>query len=289
MSPQKNKMRRPQDGGQCLFKLYCYPQVLYIYARCPFGMSPSPADSFLYPGRRRHPGGRPRREYTPFLICTHPSRFLSHPRYVTSLEDRLEQLEEILKQVCPLRQPATDAQVHQVRPDTDFTVDLGPSIPRGSWKEEEGASVASTSRLRVKNSPPESSLRLSTRLALNSHPRRHDGNDTDSSLDGFSTSDSEQMVEGLRGGPRKLTLGHARSSNDKEDRDAVNTRFHGKSSAMSLVGITRRYKELHISDAVWGDTEQEPASIPKAVPESHTSFKRPEFWLPQPVGPPLHF
>ncbi|KAJ7462376.1 hypothetical protein B0H11DRAFT_2312056 [Mycena galericulata] len=129
------------------------------------------------------------------------------------------------------------------------------SIPRGSWTEE-GVPVASTSRVRS-NDSASTGLRLC--LALNSHAR-HGGADTDSSSDGFSTSDSEQIVEGLKGGLRTLTLRSAqlRTDNGEEDHDAINTRFHGKSSLATLIDATRRYKELHISDT------------------------RPEFWLAHP-------
>ncbi|KAJ7770173.1 fungal-specific transcription factor domain-containing protein [Mycena maculata] len=182
--------------------------------------------------------------------------------YVTGLEDRLERLEKLLK---------------QVRPDADFTPELGPPIPRGSWKEE-GAPVASTSRIRANDSPPKSGLRLSTHLALNSHSRhRYSGNDSDSSSDGFSTSDSEQMVEGLKGGLRKLTLRSTNShTDDREDYDAINARFHGKSSLVALIDATRRYKELHVSDTVRTET------IPRVDPVPHTPLKRPEFWLARP-------
>ncbi|KAJ6499960.1 fungal-specific transcription factor domain-containing protein [Mycena vitilis] len=178
--------------------------------------------------------------------------------YVTALEDRLEQLDRLL---------------NQVRPDTDFTPELGPSIPRGSWKEE-----PSSARARARDSLPPNSLKLCTRLALNAHSRR-DGNDSDSSDDGYSSSDSEQMVEGLAGGVQKLTLPHAPFASDKEDRDAVNSRFHGKSSVLTLVDTTRWYKELQISDTVG---EHDPGNVPKIAPEGMPSFKRPEFWQAQP-------
>ncbi|KAJ7497363.1 fungal-specific transcription factor domain-containing protein [Mycena latifolia] len=204
--------------------------------------------------------------------CTylHASLFSSAPRgppkaYVTGLEDRLERLEQLLK---------------QVRPDVDYTPELGAPIPRGSWKDG-AAPVPSTSRLAGTDSPPRTSLRLSTHLSLNSHAR-HDGTDTDSSSDGFSTSDSEQMVEGLTGGLRKLILRRSKSHNaDKEDHDAINARFHGKSSVAALITATRRYKELHISDAA-NVTEQAPANLPKPVPENAPSLKRPQFWLAHP-------
>ncbi|KAJ6586991.1 fungal-specific transcription factor domain-containing protein [Mycena vulgaris] len=184
--------------------------------------------------------------------------------YVTGLEDRLEQLEQLLK---------------QVRPDVDYTAELGPPIPRGAWKDD-AAPVASTSRLRSTDSSSSNSLRFSTHLALNSHAR-HDGNDSDSSSDGFTTSDSEQMVEGLTGGWRRLTLRRSKSyTADREDHDAINSRFHGKSSVVTLIDATRRYKELHISDS--NRTEHASATLPRAAPEGLTPFKRPEFWLAHP-------
>ncbi|KAJ7703127.1 fungal-specific transcription factor domain-containing protein [Mycena rosella] len=185
--------------------------------------------------------------------------------YVTGLEDRLEQLEQLLK---------------QVRPDVDYTAELGPPIPRGAWKDD-AAPVASTSRLEAPESPPNPSLRLSTHLALNSRPRR-DRADSDSSSDGFSTSDSEQLVEGLAGGLRRLTLRRTKSRTaDAEDRDIINTRFHGKSSVVTLIDATRRYKELHVSDSAGNGSEHASASLPPPVPGVHAPFKRPEFWLPQ--------
>ncbi|KAJ7178492.1 fungal-specific transcription factor domain-containing protein [Mycena crocata] len=180
--------------------------------------------------------------------------------YVTELEDRLERLEELLK---------------QVRPDTDFTAELGPPIPRGAWKDE-GTPVASSSRLRSNDSSPKTSLRLSTHLGLNAHSRR-DSVDSHSDSDGFSSSDSEQMAEGLKGGPRRLTLHRTRSKS--VDHDAVNTRFHGKSSVATLIDATRRFKELHISDTL--GTELQNPSV-SSGPGSYAPFKRPEFWLAHP-------
>ncbi|KAJ7084451.1 fungal-specific transcription factor domain-containing protein [Mycena belliarum] len=185
--------------------------------------------------------------------------------YVTGLEDRLEQLEQLLK---------------QVRPDVDYTPELGPPIPRGAWKEDV-APVASTSHIGATDPPPSSSLRLSTQLALNSQTW-YDGRDTESSSDGLS-SDSEQMVEGLTGSQRRLLLRRTKLyAADEEDHDAINTRFHGKSSVLMLIGVTRRYKERHISDSAGTGLEQTSASFRRPVPESLAPFKRPEFWLAHP-------
>ncbi|KAJ6499234.1 fungal-specific transcription factor domain-containing protein [Mycena sanguinolenta] len=168
--------------------------------------------------------------------------------YVTGLEDRLEQLEKLLK---------------QVRPDTDFTSELGPPIPRGSWKED-GARMAGSSRPRPKDGTPSTSLRLTTRLALNMHD---DGNESDSSSDGFDSSDSETAE--VPKGTAKHTSWPVES-----DGTPLNTRFHGKSSLVALVKITQQYKELHISEIerVGGDTEPERST--------HSYIKRPELWRP---------
>lgn len=182
--------------------------------------------------------------------------------------------------VCS-HQRASDAQTSQVRPDTDYTAELGPPIPRGAWKDD-AVPVASTSRLRGNDSPPRTDLHLSTHLALNPHSR-HD--DTESSDEEFSSSDSEQMVEGLSG-LRKLTLRRTKSyTAHKEDSDAINARFHGKSSLLGLIDATRRYKELHISDSAAAEPEHATAGPPRAIPESYPPTKRPEFWVAHPVGP----
>ncbi|KAJ7647258.1 fungal-specific transcription factor domain-containing protein [Roridomyces roridus] len=179
--------------------------------------------------------------------------------YVTALEDRLEHLEQLLK---------------QVRPDTDFTPELGPPVPRDSWKED-SAPVPSTSRVRSSGSQS-NTLRLKTGLALNLHPRRS-RRDSDSDSDGFSSSDSEHMVEGLNGGRLRLTL---RSTHDREEYDPINTRFHGKSSLGALIEATRRYKELHISET--GRADHRESKLPAPDTPVIAPSKRPAFWLAHP-------
>ncbi|KAF8210345.1 fungal-specific transcription factor domain-containing protein [Mycena galopus ATCC 62051] len=173
--------------------------------------------------------------------------------YVTSLENKLEQLEELLK---------------QVHPDTDFTSELGPPIPRGSWKED-GAPMAGSSRPRTEDTPPAPSLHLSTRLALNSHVR-HDGNESDSSSDGCATSDSEEMVDGLKDA-ESLVLAAPKSFTTD------GARFHGKSSLIPLIKIVKRYKELHISETVGQDSKQH-----EHMPQADSHVIRPELWRPLP-------
>ncbi|KAJ6625579.1 fungal-specific transcription factor domain-containing protein [Mycena sp. CBHHK59/15] len=204
--------------------------------------------------------------------CTYLQVEASTPRgppkaYVTGLEDRLERLEELLKQASPSY--------------TDFTDELGPLIPRGSWKEE-SFPVASTSRLKSEQSPTRPSLHVVTHLPLNPHPR-HPATDTDSSSDYLSSSDSEQMVEGLTAGKRRLTLRRANSYTiDEDDHDAINARFHGKSSLFTLIDATRRYKELHVSEAMESEPPRPRASQGSGVPDGNASYKRPEFWLAHP-------
>ncbi|KAJ7218003.1 fungal-specific transcription factor domain-containing protein [Mycena pura] len=172
--------------------------------------------------------------------------------YVTSLEDRLAQLEDLLQ---------------QVRPDTDFSAEIGPPIPRGSWKEEGGSPpVASTSRHQHRESSSRPSLCFLTHLALNTH-------EADSDSDGFSSSDSEHMYEGFAGGFQRLTL-----TGDKE----INNRYHGKSSVVSLIDMTRRYKELYMSDTVGGEVEHRSTCLPRPAEENSPPFKRPEYWLAHP-------
>ncbi|KAJ7188170.1 fungal-specific transcription factor domain-containing protein [Mycena filopes] len=162
--------------------------------------------------------------------------------YVTALEDRLEQLEQLLKQARCFFMP-------RVRPDTDFSAELGPPIARDSWKDDDA-------RASMKDTPAGSALRLSTRLALNAHARRA-GTDSDSSSD---ESDLDQFTN-LIG----VKSGHILSPTD-----AIPTRFHGKSSVVSLVATAKQYKDLHMSD-----TAQEANA-------SRSATKRPEFWSAHP-------
>ncbi|KAJ7072263.1 hypothetical protein C8F01DRAFT_1076366 [Mycena amicta] len=124
--------------------------------------------------------------------------------YVTALEDRLEQLQDLL---------------HQVRPDADFDSELGPPVTRGSWKED-GRGTASSSR--HQQSPPQTSLQFSSHLALNSH-WGHENSDSDDS-DDLESSDSENLADVIRGDLRKLT-----STAGDPDVESISS-FHGKSS-----------------------------------------------------------
>ncbi|KAJ7783249.1 fungal-specific transcription factor domain-containing protein [Mycena metata] len=191
-------------------------------------------------------------------ICTNcvtahkPCTYLE--AYVTGLEDRLEQLEDLLK---------------RVRPDTDFTAELGPPIPRDSWKDD-SAPMPSTSRVKPKDSPPAPGLRLSTRLALNAHARRA-GTDSDSSSD---DSESPEVLDvNLNDGKRKLTLQYITSPANPRK---IETRLNGKSSIAALLATTKKYRDLHISETA---PEMEASSSPNAT---RPLSNRPRFWTPLP-------
>ncbi|KAF7315601.1 Zn(2)-C6 fungal-type domain-containing protein [Mycena indigotica] len=188
--------------------------------------------------------------------------------YVTALEDRLEQLEELL---------------HHVRPDADFSSELGPPIVRGSWKDDIGGSSSSSAgkasaRSRRPSSPPRTSIRFTSHLALNSHWRQ-DNSDSDDS-DELNSSDSENMADVIKGDLRKLTATYdqgKRSSGD-DPLDTITTRFHGKSSLISLIDMTRRYRELFIEE----ENKQQDEQKPKTLKDHYTPTRRNEFWEPLP-------
>ncbi|TFK75372.1 hypothetical protein BDN72DRAFT_810971 [Pluteus cervinus] len=223
--------------------------------------------------------------------------------YVTGLEDRVEQLEAILK---------------QLQPGVDFSDELGPPITRGSWKDEDYSNKShassSTTSLHKKTSsssvslhPPKSSStesRLSNTRGRSSPPPLVDANFVglsshlpfssstsqnpltkrdlnlytippgDSDQDSFGSdddsSDTDALVESYGGEPQRLTLrGAAVSVVDGEDN---HRRFHGKSSAASLVDATRKFKQMHLLSM---EGEGKSTGI---TPPPPTSTRRAEFW-----------
>ncbi|KAF7321610.1 Zn(2)-C6 fungal-type domain-containing protein [Mycena kentingensis (nom. inval.)] len=170
--------------------------------------------------------------------------------YITGLEDRLEQLEELL---------------HRVRPDADFSTELGPPVARGSWKEDYETAVADSSRRQLQQSPPRTSLKFSSHLALNSY-WQHDLSDSDGS-DEFDSSDSEDMAEGIKCNLRDLT------AENQRDLEPLNARFHGKSSLFTLIDMTRRYKRRHLSEA--GHSKDDNVAT---FEELYTATRRSQFW-----------
>ncbi|KXN92472.1 hypothetical protein AN958_08031 [Leucoagaricus sp. SymC.cos] len=181
--------------------------------------------------------------------------------YVTSLEDRTERLEELIK---------------QLRPNEDFSEELGPPIIRGSWKDDSldkvsgrlnpsmsqktsntsSSPLSALSRHRTTAAPthdfPMSQVDRTTHLIFKS-PRdttrslTHRKTDLfkssglDSSSEDSANDSAEETVETGMGGRNKYGLPALEEEEDLKD---SRIRFHGRSSTAGLVEVTRKFKHM---------------------------------------------
>ncbi|KAF8161144.1 fungal-specific transcription factor domain-containing protein [Crassisporium funariophilum] len=223
--------------------------------------------------------------------CTHtrkPCTYVeaSKPRgppkaYVTGLEDKLETLEALLQ---------------QIRPDVDFSEELGPPVIRGSWKTEiEQSSSSSSVSLTRKPSllPPilipfdpqprdsisSTSLVIpsprTTHLLFRSQPRSKRTRGADATLPPWlDGSDTEELVITSIRGRNKFTL---KASEADDPSNESNIRFHGRSSTAGLVETTRIFKHMHMRETM--TSLQQDASSPTA-PDNNVvaQTRRPQFW-----------
>ncbi|KAF8844397.1 hypothetical protein BDN67DRAFT_1008235 [Paxillus ammoniavirescens] len=206
--------------------------------------------------------------------------------YITGLEDRLEKMEALLK---------------RLRPESDFSEELGPIVVRDSWKTDpepprrlsphETSSSPSVPSLRLKGSPS-GSLRCSAlppvgvSNAINSsgassRSLRSAGTprtDTDVSSDGYTSSDSEEIGElSLSRGMKRLTIRGLEPAQDNLSLPDSQVRFHGKSSCFKLIETTRKLRDEHIH-RVTGADERNQSSRDNATPVNTAALRRPEFW-----------
>ncbi|EEB89361.1 hypothetical protein MPER_12550 [Moniliophthora perniciosa FA553] len=193
----------------------------------------------------------------------------------------------------------------QLRPDHDFTNELGPPIIRDSWKTDEtetrepsapGTSATSTPRRSAvhRNAPAPSSRlpsaiqvsKSSSHLNLRKHSGSHaagslatanDSHDSDYESETSSklySSESDGLVDTYTAGMHRLTL---RGPDAPAEEDDNHTRFHGKSSSMNLVDATRKLKQQHILQTIDNDDPSNHTSQPDSVLVS-SSTRRPEYW-----------
>ncbi|KIM40075.1 hypothetical protein M413DRAFT_73918 [Hebeloma cylindrosporum] len=214
--------------------------------------------------------------------------------YVTGLEDRLEALEALLE---------------QIRPNTDFSDELGPPVKRGSWKSDSDPSKASSFKSANQKSlastvlPPVlipfekhthdpakdthvvSPTSRSTHLSFRPRPRpKRSRTDFDATLSSSeedystgtssSSSDTDEMVITSLKGRERIGL---RASEADDAQEYNNIRFHGRSSTAGLVETTRQFKHLHMRETL-SPTQLE-STIPIS-PDNKTvaQTRRPEFW-----------
>ncbi|KAI0288527.1 fungal-specific transcription factor domain-containing protein [Russula brevipes] len=192
--------------------------------------------------------------------------------YVTSLEDRVEKMEALLK---------------RLRPETDFDAELGPPIPRGSWKNELAHSGSTfTSGKKTAPRPLHQFHSLST-LAPLALSRRTSSTSLSplSDQEGDPPSDPEGLKDELIQTMKRLTL-FDKGPQEKANRllDAA-YRFHGKSTTYHLVAITRETRMRYVLESMGVDVDTIANELERtrANPNQHAralqdGLRRPEYW-----------
>ncbi|KAF8482796.1 fungal-specific transcription factor domain-containing protein [Russula ochroleuca] len=207
-------------------------------------------------------------------ICTYVEA--SKPRgppkaYITSLENRMEKMEALLK---------------RLRPETDFSTELGPPILRGSWKNEPVNPTSTPAGGETSPRTLHQFHRLSTLapLALSrktsstslSAMSDHEGN--------IPSDDPDDPTDQLIRKTQRLTL------LDKKTKDKANRkldsaiRFHGKSTNFNLVMATRDMRTRYLMESMGAavDTITNEAECSQANPNQYTldmkGRSRQEYW-----------
>lgn len=201
--------------------------------------------------------------------------------YVTSMEDRLEKMEALLK---------------RLRPEEDFSEELGPPIIRDSWKSDQDpgrppsphrkSSSPSAYPSNVRSSPSGSLPQISNTLAPSSsrasiRSRNSGGTprtDTDLSSELDTSSETEEVGElSLSRGMKRLTIRGLEPAQEKPFLADSQVRFHGKSSWFKLIEQTRKLRDEHVY-RVTGGAESAAIHQRNSSPVNAAATRRQEFW-----------
>ncbi|KAG5717487.1 hypothetical protein E4T56_gene4849 [Termitomyces sp. T112] len=191
--------------------------------------------------------------------CTYdePSKPRGPPKaYITALEDKMEQLEALLKQLCP---------------DKDYSKQLGPPVIRDSWKEDIQQPLWATP------------VAIENKVSL-PHPAQQTPEETDhdSSEDPSAILDVLELPNNGEMS-RKLEL-HGEEDAPHDPTEQVIARFHGKSSSVGLVGVAQMFKMMHLlenetkHDARLSSPDSVASTSSFGSSSSGSSIHRPEFW-----------
>ncbi|KAJ8522041.1 hypothetical protein ONZ45_g1352 [Pleurotus djamor] len=263
MSQAQDKVRWAKHARQHMLELLARSQTMHLCVRCT--LAP-------FPNEITQPPILPLRWY---------HREASKPRgppkaYVTGLEDKLDRLEALLKKASfgHLLSHTFTSQI--LRPNVDFSEELGPPVVRDSWK----SSSMSIDRLKVheRNASPslptifpsldsEKSAALveisigtpplppgSTNSKRRSKHIKTEPNDNagylvthfPSDTDTMSSQESEDVSESSVALAR-LTL---RGTKDiKEEEDANLLRYHGHSSQVTFAEAAKKFKQRKVQEA----------------------------------------
>ncbi|KAL4073873.1 fungal-specific transcription factor domain-containing protein [Scleroderma citrinum] len=163
--------------------------------------------------------------------------------YVTSMEDRLEKMEALLK---------------RLRPEEDFSEELGPPIIRDSWKNDlepcrQSLSPPSTLPSNLKTSSSGSLRPGSLPLLSDAFSSSLHAADTDLSSEGDTFSESEEVGElSLSRGMKRLTERGLVPAQEIPYAADSQVRFHGKSSWFKLIEPIRKLREEHVYSVTSG-------------------------------------
>ncbi|KAH9961592.1 fungal-specific transcription factor domain-containing protein [Russula dissimulans] len=202
-------------------------------------------------------------------ICTYIET--SKPRgppkaYVTNLEDRVEKMEALLK---------------RLRPETDFSVELGPSIVRGSWKDESASSESTPTGKKTATRPLHQFHPLSTLAPLVLSRKTSTTSDHENDTPSEPEDPRDKLIQQMK----RLTL-FGKGPQDKANRlyDSA-YRFHGKSTHLTLVLAAREMKTRYVLETMGAgvDTITEELERVRSDPKQHaraleSGFRRPEYW-----------
>ncbi|KAL1939894.1 hypothetical protein VTO73DRAFT_9594 [Trametes versicolor] len=205
--------------------------------------------------------------------------------YVVGLEDRVEKMEALLK---------------RLRPEADFTAELGPAVVRDSWKTDPAPPLSSSDKARS-DSPQalegrtDSTFRptvgrkaskvVKTRQPSGQeHSSNSDQDPSSSSLSGSSDTDEAGELSIVRG-LKRLTLRGLEPTEATPDRYGNDNqwRFHGKSSSFKLISAARDLKQQRIVENVSTSSDGRQSYSPASVQLPPVpSTIRPEFWTVPP-------
>lgn len=221
--------------------------------------------------------------------CVHTRKICSYveaskPRgppkaYVTSMEDRLEKMEALLK---------------RLRPEEDFSEELGPPVIRDSWKSDQDSVLGPLPRQKssspsalpsnVRSTPPGSLPQITNTLVPSSSRAsirsRHSGGtprtDTDLSSELDTSSESEEVGElSLSRGMKRLTIRGLEPAQERSILADSQVRFHGKSSWFKLIEKTRKLRDEY---RVTGGAESAAMHYENSSPVNTAATRRQEFW-----------
>jgi hypothetical protein len=192
----------------------------------------------------------------------------------------------------------------QLRPEIDFSSELGPPVIRDSWKLRDStphrppsgpssvqlspsvllsASTANLAPTVPQSAPAERTSHLIFDPAGRTRPKAEqpfhgESSDNESAASDDSTASRTLGIDAITGLMRKLTLRGTTSNTDELIEQ--HSRFHGDSSAVGLVEATRQFKSMYLQGATQ-DSQPPLSSAPQHSESDLTTGSfclRPELW-----------